>query len=335
MEKIIDKIIQKAKENIKTIVLPEAEDVRVLKAARIIKDENIAKIVLVGNKIKALRKAKIAEVDISDIEFIDPVENEHYEEFVHLLYELRKEKGMSLNQARELVQDPVYFGVLMVKTGIADGLVSGACHSTADTLRPALQIIKAKRGTKLVSSFFLMEIPNSKYEKNYIFSDCGLIPNPDKTDLAEIAILANDTYKLLVGNEPKVALLSYSTQGSAKSDSTVKVLEAKNIINNTRPDIVVDGELQLDAALDVTVASLKAPTSHVAGHANVLIFPNLDAGNIGYKLVERFAGANAYGPITQGLAKPINDLSRGCKAEDIVGVVAITAVQSEAGKNKN
>lgn len=329
MEKIINKIITKAKENIKTIILPESEDVRVLKAARIIKDEGIAKVILVGDKVQAIRKAKIAGVDISDIDYIIPYENEHYEEFIQYLYELRKEKGMTLNQARELVLDPVYFGVLMVKKGLADGLVSGACHSTADTLRPALQIIKAKRGTKLVSSFFLMEIENSKYEKNYIFSDCGLIPNPDKTDLAEIAILANDTYKLLIGNEPKVALLSYSTLGSAKSDSTTKVMEAKNIINNTRPDIIVDGELQLDAALDETVASLKAPTSHVAGHANVLIFPNLDAGNIGYKLVERFAGANAYGPITQGLDKPINDLSRGCKTEDIVGAVAITAVQAQ------
>lgn len=329
MEKIIDKIIKKAKEDIKTIVLPEAEDIRVLKAARRIKDEQIAKVILVGDKLQALRRAKIAGVDIQDIEFITPGESEHYEEFVHFLYEMRKEKGMTVNAAREYVLDPVYFGVIMVKKGMADGLVSGACHSTADTLRPALQIIKAKTGTKLVSSFFLMEIENSKYEKDYIFSDCGLIPNPDKTDLAEIAILANDTYKLLIGNEPKVALLSYSTLGSAKSDSTTKVMEAKNIINNTRPDIVVDGELQLDAALDETVASLKAPTSHVAGHANVLIFPNLDAGNIGYKLVERFANANAYGPVTQGLAKPINDLSRGCKTEDIVGVVAITAVQAQ------
>lgn len=329
MEKIIDKIIDKAKADVKTIILPEAEDGRVLKAARIIKDRGIANIILVGDKDIAARKAKINNVDISDIDFICPVEDEHYEEFIKYLYELRKEKGMTLAMARELVQDPVYFGVLMVKIGLADGLVSGACHSTADTLRPALQIVKAKRGTKLVSSFFLMEIENSKYEKNYIFSDCGLVPNPDKTDLAEIAILANDTYKLLVGNEPKVALLSYSTLGSAKSDSTIKVMEAKNIINNTRPDIVVDGELQLDAALDVDVASLKAPTSHVAGHANVLVFPNLDAGNIGYKLVERFAGANAYGPITQGLDKPINDLSRGCKTDDIVGAVAITAVQAQ------
>ena len=333
MEKIIDVIIQKAKEDKKTIVLPEAEDTRVLKAARIIKDRDIANIVLVGNKLSSLRKAKIAGVNSDDITFVNPVESEYYEEFVKCLYDLRKEKGMSLNAAREYVLDPVYFGVLMVKQGLADGLVSGACHSTADTLRPALQIIKAKRGTKLVSSFFLMEIENSKYEKNYIFSDCGLIPNPDKTDLAEIAILANDTYKLLVGKEPKVALLSYSTLGSAKSDSTVKVLEAKNIINNARPDIIVDGELQLDAALDVDVASLKAPTSHVAGHANVLVFPNLDAGNIGYKLVERFAGANAYGPITQGLDKPINDLSRGCKTEDIVGAVAITAVQAQKQVN--
>lgn len=329
MEKIIDRIIKKAKEDIKTIILPEAEDARVLKAARIIKDENIAKVILIGDKAQALRKAKINNVDISDIDFISPIESEHYEEFIHYLYELRKEKGLSLNQARELVQNPVYFGVLMVKLGLADGLVSGACHSTADTLRPALQIVKAKKGTKLVSSFFLMEIENSKYEKEYIFSDCGLVPNPDKADLAEIAILANDTYKLLVGNEPKVALLSYSTLGSAKSESTIKVMEAKNIINNIRSDIIVDGELQLDAALDETVASLKAPISHVAGHANVLVFPNLDAGNIGYKLVERFANANAYGPITQGLDKPINDLSRGCKTEDIVGVVAITAVQAQ------
>jgi len=329
MEKIIDRIIKKAKEDVKTIILPEAEDARVLKAARIIKDNNIAKVILVGNRLQALRKAKINNVNIEDIDFINPIESEHYEEFIHFLYELRKEKGMTINQAREFVSDPVYFGVLMVKKGLADGLVSGACHSTADTLRPALQIIKAKRGTKLVSSFFLMEIENSKYEKQYIFSDCGLVPNPDKTDLAEIAMLANDTYKLLIGDEPKVALLSYSTLGSAKSESTIKVMEAKNIINNTRPDIVVDGELQLDAALDETVASLKAPTSHVAGHANVLIFPNLDAGNIGYKLVERFAGANAYGPITQGLDKPINDLSRGCKTEDIVGAVAITAVQAQ------
>ncbi len=331
MEKIIDKIIARAKQDIKTIVLPEAEDERVLKAARMIKEQGIARIILVGDKLQALRKAKVADVNIEDIEFIIPGESEHYEEFVHYLYELRKEKGMTVNGAREYVLDPVCFGVLMVKLGYADGLVSGACHSTADTLRPALQIVKAKTGTKLVSSFFLMEIENSKYEKEYIFSDCGLIPNPDKTDLAEIAMLANDTYKLLIGNEPKVALLSYSTLGSAKSDSTTKVMEAKNIVNNLRPDIVIDGELQLDAALDEKVAGLKAPTSHVAGAANVLVFPNLDAGNIGYKLVERFAGANAYGPITQGLAKPINDLSRGCKAEDIVGVVAITCVQAGNG----
>ena len=329
MEKIIDRIIKKAKEDIKTIILPEVEDTRVLKAARMIRDQGIAKIILVGDKKQALRKAKISNIDIEDIEFINPVESKYYEEFVDFLYELRKEKGMTVNQAREYVLDPVYFGVLMVKKGFADGLVSGACHSTADTLRPALQIIKAKKGTKLVSSFFLMEIENSKYEKEYIFSDCGLIPNPDKADLAEIAIQANDTYKLLIGDEPKVALLSYSTLGSAKSDSTIKVMEAKNIVNNTRPDIVIDGELQLDAALDETVAALKAPTSHVAGHANVLVFPNLDAGNIGYKLVERFAGANAYGPITQGLDKPINDLSRGCKAEDVVGAAAITAVQAQ------
>ena len=329
MEKIIDRIIKKAKDNKKTIILPEAEDERVLRAARIIADKNIAKIILIGNESKVYEKTKKIGIDLSDITLINPETSEYYEDFIHFLYELRKEKGMTLNQAKEYVSDPVYFGVLMVKKGLADGLVSGAAHSTADTLRPALQIIKAKKGTKLVSSFFLMEIENSRYEKEYIFSDCGLIPNPTSEQLAEIALLANDTYKLLIGNEPKVAMLSFSTLGSAKSEETKKVIEATELAKNARKDVVIDGELQLDAAIDSSVASMKAPTSRVAGHANVLVFPNLDAGNIGYKLVERFAGANAYGPITQGLDKPINDLSRGCKTEDIVGAVAITAVQAQ------
>lgn len=329
MEKIIDKIIEKAKENKKKIVLPETEDERVLRAARIITDKNIAEILLVGNKAKAYEKCIKLGIDISDITFVNPETSDYYEEFIQFLYELRKEKGMTLNQAREFILDPVYFGVIMVKKGLADGLVSGAAHSTADTLRPALQIIKAKKGTKLVSSFFLMEIKNSKYQDAYIFSDCGLIPNPTSEQLAEIAILANDTYKLLVEEKPKVAMLSYSTYGSAKSEETKKVIEATGIVRQTRDDIAIDGELQLDAAIEPTVASIKAPGSEIKGQANVLIFPNLDAGNIGYKLVERFAGANAYGPITQGLDKPINDLSRGCKTEDVIGAVAITAVQAQ------
>ena len=329
MEKVIDKIIYKAQNDLKTIVLPEAEDVRTIEAAREIADKKIAKIVLVGDKDVVYTKAKELNIDISDIEFVEPKQSDNFEEFANYLYELRKEKGLTIEKAKELVADPVYYGVLMVKLGKADGLVSGACHSTADTLRPALQIVKAKKGTKQVSSFFLVEMENSKYEHQYIFSDCGLVPNPNSEELAEIAMLANDTYKSLVGDMPKVAMLSYSTLGSAKSEQTQKVIDATNIVKNTRKDIVVDGELQLDAAIDKEVANLKAPNSNVAGQANVLIFPNLEAGNIGYKLVERFAGANAYGPITQGLAMPINDLSRGCKAKDIVGAVAITAVQAQ------
>lgn len=331
MEKIIDKIINRAKQNVKTIVLPEATDERVLKAARTIANEKIANIVLVGNFDEIRSKAYEIGIDINDIRVEEPVKSEQYKTFVDALYDLRKNKGMTYEEASILVKDSVYFGVLMVKLGFADGLVSGACHSTADTLRPALQIIKAKQGTKLVSSFFLMEMSNSNYEDEYIFSDCGLIENPNAEQLSEIAILANDTYKLLVGKEPKVAMLSYSSYGSAKSESTSKVIEATNIIKASRTDILVDGELQLDAAIDKEVAKMKAPNSPIAGHANVLVFPNLDAGNIGYKLVERFGRANAYGPITQGLARPINDLSRGCKIEDIIGAVAITALQ--AGNN--
>ena len=333
MKKIMDKIISKAKIYKKHIILPEAEDERVLKAATIIVSGKIADITLIGSKELIYKKAELLGINLAGINMVEPALNENYESYVNLLFELRKNKGITIEAARELAKDPVYFGVLMVKAGQADGLVSGATHSTADTLRPALQIIKAKSGTKLVSSFFLMEMENSKYGKEYIFSDCGLIPNPTAEELAEIATLANDTYKLLVDKEPKVAMLSYSTLGSAKSEQVDKVVQATNIVKETRNDILIDGELQLDAAIDENVASLKAPNSNIAGQANVLIFPNLEAGNIGYKLVERFGGANAYGPITQGLDKPINDLSRGCKVEDIVGAVAITAVQAQNNSN--
>ena len=329
MENIIDKIINEAKKNVKRIVLPEAEDLRVIFAARECTDREIANIILIGDKNKIKEKANANNLNVDDIEIIEPRMDECYEEYVKYLFDLRKRKGLSLEQATNLVLDPVYFGVLMVKLGRADGLVSGAVHSTADTLRPALQIIKAKEGKNLVSSFFLMEIPNSSYEKEYVFSDCGLIPNPTEEELAEIAIEASETYKMLVKKEPKVAMLSYSTYGSAVSETTKKVINATNIVKTREPNLLIDGELQLDAAIDTAVAERKAKGSEVAGQANVLIFPNLEAGNIGYKLVERFAKANAYGPITQGLAKPVNDLSRGCKAEDIVGAVAITAVQAQ------
>lgn len=326
--KIIDEIIQKAKKVKKRIVLPEATDERVVEAAKIIKEDNIADVVLVGCKEDINKVANNINVDVSDIEIIDPVKSNMHDEFVEFLYELRKSKGMTYEKAQELVKDPVYFGVIMVKLGYADGLVSGAIHSSADTLRPALQIIKTKQNAGIVSSFFLMEMDNSKYENAYIFSDCGLVINPNAEELAEIAIESNDTYKQLVGHMPKVAMLSFSSHGSANSSETEKVVQATKYVKEKRPDILVDGELQLDAAIDKKVAAKKANGSEVAGNANVLIFPNLDAGNIGYKLVERFANANAYGPITQGLKKAVNDLSRGCKAQDIVGAVAITCIQA-------
>lgn len=330
---IMDNIIKKAKEKNKTIILPEATDERVIKATRKITDKGIAKIILIGNEEEIKSKAKKVDIDLSDIEIIDPVKSNHYEEFVKYFYELRKHKGMTYEKAQEIIKDTVYFGVMMVKLNYAAGLVSGAVHSSADTLRPALQIIKARENAGIVSSFFLMEFENPKYEKAYIFSDCGLVINPNSEELSEIAIESFDTYKLLIGNTPKVAMLSFSTKGSASSDETLKVIEATSKVKEKRPDILVDGELQLDSAIDKVVASKKAPESMVAGNANVLIFPNLDAGNIGYKLAERFGGAKAYGPITQGLKKAVNDLSRGCNAEDIVGAVAITCVQADQNED--
>lgn len=328
MKNIMDVIIERAKENVKKIILPESLDLRVLIAASKAHKEKIAEIILVGNEREIRKKADENGIDLLDIEIIEPTKSELYIKLAKGLYELRKAKGLTEKDALEIAKDEVYFGVLMVKFGLADGLVSGAIHSSADTLRPALQIIKTKPGAKYVSSFFLMEVPYSKYEKEYIFSDCGLIQTPTAEELSEIAIASNDTYKLLIGGDPKLALLSYSSHGSAKGEEIEKIREALGYINEKRPDIFVDGELQLDAAVDKEIAKLKAPNSKVAGNANVLIFPNLEAGNIGYKLVERLGGANAYGPITQGLAKPINDLSRGCKAQDIVGAIAITAVQA-------
>ncbi len=328
MVKIIDEIKRRAKNDVKTIVLPEALDIRVLTAATEAQAEGIAKIILLGNETKIKELANANNLDITGIELINPEMSERYNEYVNTLYELRKEKGMTIEKATELVKDEIYFGVLMVKVGHADGLVCGAIHSTADTLRPALQIVKTKPGAKCVSSCVLLEVPDSRYDKEYIFADCGLIQKPTAEELSEIAIAANDTYKQLVGEEPKVAMLSYSTYGSAKAEEIDTVTTALALVKEKREDIFIDGEMQLDAALDKDVAKLKAPTSKVAGQANVLVFPNLEAGNIGYKLVERLGNGTAYGPITQGLAKPINDLSRGCKAKDIVGAIAITAVQA-------
>ena len=322
-------ILEKAKCKLRKIVLPESGDVRVLKAAEVIQKEKIAIPVLIGDKNAIENESKKNNIDISGVEVIDPLTYEKFDEYVNLLYDLRKSKGMTLDEAKKLVKDYVYFGVLMVKAKDASGLVSGAVHTTADTLRPALQIVKAKIPGQTVSSFFVMDIKGSKYKGAYIFSDCGLVQNPTSEELATICIQAADSYRHLFQKEPVCAMLSYSTYGSAKSESVLKVEEAKKMLDSKNVDFEFDGELQLDAALEPSVASLKAPECKISGRPNVLIFPNIDAGNIGYKLVERFAQARAIGPITQGLAAPINDLSRGCKTEDIVVAVAITSLQAE------
>lgn len=327
----IDDMKLRAKSSIKTIVLPEACDIRILEATDSILKQDFARIVLVGNKDNILNLSKEKNIDISKATIIEPAKYEKYDEFVKEFFELRKKKGITFEKAKELMLDPVYFGTMMVKLGYADGLVSGAIHSTADTLRPALQILKTAPGTKLVSAFFLMVVPNCEYgEKGtFIFSDSGLNENPDSEALSEIAISSAKSFKQLVGKEPKIAMLSYSTYGSAKSELTEKVINATKLAKEKEPKLLLDGELQLDAAIIPEIAKSKAPGSKVAGEANVLIFPDLNAGNIGYKLAQRLAKAEAYGPLCQGIAKPVNDLSRGCSSNDIAGVVAITAVQAQ------
>lgn len=327
----IDGIKQKAKQDVKTIILPESEDIRVLEGASKALKEKYANIILIGDEAEVTKKAEQNRIDLTGSQIINPKISEKYEEYANAFYELRKAKGMTIEQAKELLLEPIYFGMMMMKQGDADGLVSGACHSTANTLRPALQILKTAPGTKLVSAFFLMEVPNCEYGENgvFVFGDCGLVENPSSDDLSEIAISSSKSFHQLTGKESKVAMLSYSTYGSAHSDLTEKVVEATKLLKEKEPNLACDGELQLDAALVPEVASSKAPGSNVAGKANTLIFPDLNAGNIGYKLVQRLAKANAYGPLCQGIAKPVNDLSRGCNSDDIAGVIAITCVQAQ------
>ena len=327
----IEEMKEKARANIKTIVLPEANDKRVLEAASRTAKEGFAKVILVGSKEEANKVATESGIDISRLEVIEPEKSEKYEEYANNFYELRKAKGMTEEQAKELMKDSTHFAMMMVKSGEVDGLVSGAAHSTADTLRPALQILKTAPNTKLVSAFFVMCVPDCEYGEDgvFVFSDCGLNQNPNSEELSEIAISSSKSFKQLVGKEPKVAMLSYSTYGSAKSELVDKVNEATRLVKEKAPDLAVDGELQLDAAIVPEVAASKAKGSNVAGQANTLIFPDLNAGNIGYKLVQRLAKAETYGPLCQGIAKPVNDLSRGCSADDIVGVIAITAVQAQ------
>lgn len=325
----LEQISERAKKNVKTIVLPESSDIRTIRAAAMVLERGLAKIVLVGKKSEIKKLA--GEIDISKAAIVDPEASPKFDEYANALYELRKAKGMTPDKARETLKNELYWGVMMVKMGDADGMVSGAIHSTADTLRPALQILKTAPGTKLVSSFFVMVVPNCEYGSNgtFVFSDCGLVENPSADDLSEIALASAKSFENLVGEEPKVAMLSYSSYGSAKSELTEKVIAATKLAKEKEPKLMLDGELQADASIVPSVAKSKAPGSNVAGSANVLVFPDLNCGNISYKLVQRLAKAEAYGPITQGIAKPVNDLSRGCSAEDIAGVIAITAVQAQ------
>ncbi len=325
---LIDKIKAKAKANVKRIVLPEGEEIRNVQAAVKIVEQGLAKLTLLGDPEKVKEVAAGASLD--GLTIVNPKTSDKCAEYANTLYELRKAKGMTPEQAAELVKDPMYYGVMMVKMGDADGLVSGAIHSTGDMLRPALQIIKSKPGIKTVSSCFLMECPNKAYGEDgvMIFADCAVNIDPDAEQLASIALGAADSARALAGIEPRVAMLSFSTKGSAKHDLVTKVQESTRIAKELDPNLMLDGELQLDAAIVESVGQLKAPGSPVAGKANVLVFPGLEAGNIGYKLVQRLAGAEAYGPILQGIAKPCNDLSRGCSVDDIVATVAITAAQA-------
>ena len=321
MSAFLDKMKAQAKADLKTIVLPEGEDPRTIEAAKAIVAEGIANIVILGDP---------AEIEVEGATVLDPKTAPKHDEYAQAFYELRKNKGVTPEQAQAQLDDATYFGTMMVKLGDADGLVSGACHSTANTLRPALQILKTAPGTKLVRSFFIMCTPTAYGEDGtLLFADCGLNINPDADQLSEIAISSAKTWTQFMSDEPRVAMLSYSTMGSAGGDCAAKVIEATRLAKEKAPELSLDGDLQLDAALEASVGKLKAPNSTVAGSANILIFPDLEAGNIGYKLTQRFGGAEAYGPVLQGIARPVNDLSRGCSADDIVGVVAITCVQAQ------
>ena len=328
----IDLMKEKARQNKKTIVLPESNDKRTLLAAAQVLKEGTANLIMIGQEESILNDAKSLELDLTGVKIVDPETDPKFEHYAETLFKLREKKGMTLEKAHETLKaDYITYGVMMVKEQDADGLVAGACHATADTLRPALQILKTAPETELVSGFFIMDVPNCEYGSNgtFLFADCGLNQDPTSEELAVIADSSAKSFKALVGEEPVVAMLSHSTKGSAKHALVDKVVEAVKIAHEKYPELNVDGELQLDAAIVPSVAESKAKGSTVAGHANVLIFPNLDCGNIGYKLVQRLAKAEAYGPMLQGIARPVNDLSRGCSAEDIVGVVALTAVQAQ------
>lgn len=334
---LINEVIARAKANKQRIVLPEGTEERTIKAADQLLADGIAEIILIGNptEIKSLAlKFNLTHIDKAHI--VDPKDNPKKQEYANLLFELRKAKGMTSEQAKTLAEDPLYLACLMIKNGDADGEIAGAQNTTGNVLRPALQIIKTAPGISVVSGAFLMFVKNNQYVPNgiLVFADCAVTPNPTASQLAEIAIASARTTKAIVGVDPKVAMLSFSTKGSAKDPMVDKVVEATALAKQLDPTVEIDGELQADAALVASVASSKAPGSTVAGHANVLVFPTLEVGNISYKLVQRLAGAEAVGPILQGMAAPVNDLSRGCSVDDIYKMVAITANQAIAAKKK-
>lgn len=330
---VIDEIKNKAKANKKTVVLPETTDMRTLTAAAEVISEGIADIILVGKEEEIKAKAEAEGLDLAKASFVDPENCDHLNTYIESLCEARKSKGLLPEDAKEiLLSNPLFFGATMVRVGDADGMVAGAINSSANVLRAALQVVKTAPGTEIVSAFMLMDTQAKDMGENgcFVFADCGLNQNPNPEQLAAIASRSAKTFEQLIGATPRVAMLSHSTCGSAKHDDVTKVVEATNIAKEKYPQYLICGELQLDAAIVPEVAASKAPRSEVAGKANVLVFPDLDAGNIGYKLVQRLGGAQAFGPITQGIAKPVNDLSRGCVASDIVGAVAITCVQAAA-----
>ena len=322
--KILDEIKEKASEKKKTIILPESHDERVLKAAEILTKEKIVSVITMGNEDEIKGKASSANIDLNGISVVDQLKSKNLDDFAAVFYDLRKSKGISIEQAKETIKRDLFFAGMMLREGLADGAVGGSIASTADVLRAGIMCIGLKPGISIVSSFFLMVLP----ERNYTFADCGVVVDPDPLQLADITISSADNHKKLTGEEPYIAMLSFSTKGSAKHEKVDKVLEAMSHIKTKRPDLHVDGELQFDAAVIDSIAKRKAPGSEVAGNANVLIFPDLNAGNIGYKLAQRWGKAEAIGPLVQGLNKPFSDLSRGCSANDIVINASIAALMS-------